>query len=242
MGLSSVPCPVCGFDSLPVGIDALYCCGRRACSHAFQHPPEVSVRYGLDYVKDRYDRYATTSAMSHLRLGFLSAFVPGGRVLDVGYGNGDFVKTAIRAGFDAYGNDVHGCGAAYGVREVFLGGGEEWDAITFFDSLEHFSDLSAVRSAAAGAAVVVVSFPFRPVGFPSCLVDRPWKHYRPGEHLHYFSLESLSLLFDSHEPVAVSSMEDAIRGRGDGGSRNIVTVAFRRGLRESGLEDSLFGG
>lgn len=212
-------CPVCGAKPVDTTRQVLHRC---ACDHIYQWPLQVTAHYNAKYITHRYDSYTTTEMMSYLRLGFLKAFVQRGLLLDVGYGNGSFVKAATKSGFDAYGNDVHG--ADYGVREKSLTGHELWDVVTFFDSMEHLPDLMPVRHLAKRAKLILVSFPNRPKDFPANL---EWKHYRPGEHLHYFSVCSLSWLLKNHEPQCVSSFEDAIRGTRNE-EANITSVIFHK--------------
>jgi hypothetical protein len=158
--------------------------------------------------------------MAFLRVGFLKAFVSGGRLLDVGYGNGDFVRAAEAAGFDAYGHDVHGVDCR--IREVALDADESWNVVTFFDSLEHFPDFDLVRCLLKRTNYVMISVPMRPSSFPH---DRNWKHFKPGEHLHYFSELSLQQMID--KPLrAVSNVEDTIRQRSSRGEQNILTALF----------------
>jgi len=213
-------CPVCACSSVPTSVEGLWCCGN--CTHRFQYPLEVTKRYDFDYVHTRYDTYTTTDFMSHLRLGFVRSIHPQpGRLLDVGYGNGSFLRLAQKAGYDVYGNDVHGCGEKYGIREVSLNG-EAWDVVTFFDSLEHFESLELPRQICRNAHAVVVSVP--------CLPDAEqdistWRHYRPGEHLHYFTERSLAELLGAKLRVACLDLEDAVRGDRKG-DWNIMTCAY----------------
>lgn len=217
-------CPVCTCQSLTTHGD-LTMCG--SCKHMWQTDLEVKAVYNADYVRNRYDSYDTTEVMSYLRLGFVKAIVRGARgtrLLDVGYGNGSFLKAATKAGFDTFGNDVHG--ADYGIRNVPMEEAAElpWDVVTFFDSLEHFDSLELPRKLISRARIVIVSIPCRPESFP---VRREWRHYRPGEHLHYFSTYSLELFGAyRHFVAARSDAEDAIRGRLASGHQNILTMAF----------------
>lgn len=192
------------------------------CSHVFEDPPVVTAKYDRDYILQRYAKYPTTDSMSYLRLGLLKGYVTYGRLLDVGYGNGSFVRIASAGGYDAYGNDVHG--ADFGVREASLNDKSEWDVVTFFDSLEHFPDLDVVRDLSKRSLFVVVSLPNRPERFPD---NTDWKHYRPGEHLHYFSVRSLSRLFDDKKLLVVTDLEDTIR-TSNSGEKNILTVILAR--------------
>ncbi len=190
------------------------------CDHIWQNPPEVRATYDKQYVLDRYDKYDTTAAMSALRFGIVRTLCSGGRLLDVGYGNGAFVKLAAKGGFDAYGCDVHG--ADYGVRDVPLVSTDRWDVVTFFDSLEHFTTFESIRNLSDRCRSIVISYPNRPSDFPK---NRNWKHYRPYEHLHYFAVSSLSALFGKKKLITLTDAEDAIRGKCHNGS-NIITAVF----------------
>jgi hypothetical protein len=214
-------CPVCRTNQADE-IDDLSLCP--VCNHIWQTGLTVKAVYDAQYVHNRYDLYPTTEAMSCLRLGFVKAFAKGGRLLDVGFGNGSFLKRAASAGFDVFGNDVHG--VDYGIRNVELDDAidSSWDVVTFFDSLEHFPNLDLPLALAARSRVVVISVPCRPGGFPA---HKEWKHYRPGEHLHYFSNYSLELFFSPRHIVAArSDVEDSIRGKLPGGEQNILTLAL----------------
>lgn len=217
---AEVLCPCCRHaDTVEEGDGLRYCV---KCDHMFQYPLSVTAVYDKQYIDDRYEKYPTTEAMSCLRVGFVKGFVRCGSLLDVGYGNGAFVKAAMKAGFDAYGCDVHH--ADFGVREAPLDKGN-WDVVTFFDSLEHFDDLDIIRDLNKRTKQFIISLPARPSWFPR---NRNWKHYRPGEHLHYFRASSLIQLFEGKKLIAVSDVEDTIRGKlSDGGnSNNILTVVL----------------
>lgn len=210
-----ISCPVCQSPSLPTS-ENLFTCAR--CDHLFQYPPVITCSYDRNYLRT-YETYPT-STMSHLRLGFLKAFVGGGRLLDIGYGTGDFVKLASSAGFDAFGSDRHG--VDFGIREVSLADDRsEWDVVTLFDSLEHFDDLTVLRQLFDRARFVLISTPFRPETFP---MHKSWRHYKPGEHLHYFSPTSLQR-FVGKNMIVESNVEDVVR-KGQNGSQNIYTAFF----------------
>ena len=215
-----MPCPVCHAAS--ESTEGVSVCP--VCKHIWQTGLAVKAVYDAKYIRERYDVYPTTEAISYLRLGLVKAFIIGGRLLDIGYGNGCFLKKAAKAGFVSFGSDVHG--ADYGIREISLreAADSPWDVVTFFDSLEHFSNLDLPREVAARARVVVVSIPCRPDSFPA---SKEWKHYRPGEHLHYFSRYSLERLFSPRRKlVSVSDVEDVIRGKLPAGEQNILTLVF----------------
>src|SRR6185312_7040698 len=112
-------CPVCGSAQLVPNKELSCCLG---CSHIFQSDLTIGVKYDAAYLR-KYDSHPRRE-MSFLRLGFIKAFARGGKLLDVGYGKGDFVKLAAENGFDAFGSDVHGL--PFGIPEVPLVSQAHW--------------------------------------------------------------------------------------------------------------------
>ena len=212
-------CPVClATAGLEFHQDLRHCA---RCDHLFQWPATITAKYDAAYLA-KYAAYPTKE-ISYLRVGFVRAFVDGGRLLDVGCGRGDFVRAARAAGFDASGYDIHGQPVGAPMVER-LDDASPWGVVTFFDSLEHFDDLRPVRELVRRTAAIIVACPFRPATFPA---NREWKHYRPGEHLHYFSAASLARLFSGHRLIMESNVEDAVRGK-RARETNIATYVFKR--------------
>jgi hypothetical protein len=156
--------------------------------------------------------------MSYLRLGFLKGFARKGRLLDIGYGNGSFIKLSIMAGYDSFGKEVHGLSGKYGIRESGLD--ESWDIITLFDSLEHMDSLDQIRN--INSKLIIVSTPLRPTTFPSNL---GWKHWKPGEHLHYFDRNGIEKIWPRKKILMEADVEDVIR-TSDNGQQNILTIVL----------------
>jgi methyltransferase family protein len=208
----------------------------------------TTVSYNSDYVADRYDKYPTTEKMSQLRARLVQCVIdlyetlPAGkqlmdcnspRLLDVGYGNGSFIRRMVHRGWDAYGHDVNP--TIYdGVRTADLpvrplASDERYKAISFFDALEHFEELNKVRYVADNTDWIFLSFPNAPEDYP--LRAAAWKHYRPGEHHFAFRVPTLEKLFSYERHTAkaiyVGSPEDSIRGKRADGEANILTVALK---------------
>ena len=221
--MNEIVCPVCGCKEYRDYDDLAGC---KSCLHIWQKGLKVTANYNAEYVADRYDKYDTTRRMSKIRLGVVWQFCQEGKILDVGYGNGDFLKLAEANGMEVYGADVHG--ADYGIKEVDLATDDtKWDVVTFFDSLEHFDDLDLARNVIYDANMVVVSHPICPTGFPT--EHRDWRHYRPGEHLHYFGCMSLDkFIGPSHFRITSSNVEDQIRTPAEGAFSNIRTSVYLR--------------
>lgn len=103
---SSLTCPVCRTLCHESGQPNLTIC--QACGHIFQSDLAVAISYDAKYAH-QYDS-RPVAEMSDLRWGFINAALnlsKGSRVLDIGYGNGAFLKRARAAGMDIYGIDLH---------------------------------------------------------------------------------------------------------------------------------------
>lgn len=237
-----MPCSVCPSPTGFVYDTKLFYCPNCGITRAID--PTTTIAYDQEYVAQRYDRYETTKRMSHLRAAHLEQilhlhevlsreppYVLKGRLLDVGYGNGSFIRVCNELHWDAFGLDVNPT-EYEGVRPITLQEaitGPRWRVVTFFDSLEHFEDLSVIRKIVQNTDWIMVSAPLPPKAFPKWVEG--WKHYRPGEHHSYFSAAwSYEKLFQTktHEALVryVGTPEDIIRGKLSDGSDNIMTVAL----------------
>lgn len=240
--LATIRCPACLHQGYEITGGQFQGCGN--CGTVAARNRKTTAKYDAIYVASRYERYSTTNAMSELRLDLihhLLSLYEGvgsdigyryGRLLDVGYGNGAFIRAAKNDCWDAYGNDVNPT-PYEGVRQVDLPNLPEWPVryrvITFFDCLEHFEDLMEARWVSHHTDWLVLSFPQMPPNFP--YEHKDWKHVRAGEHHLFFTPQSLAVIF-SHggvkaELVYQGNPEDSIRGKLPGGLPNICTAALR---------------
>lgn len=246
-------CGVCHSEHVWSHIRSINIIHCRSCGSAqarFRHTTTV---YNAEYIKERYDRYPTTTQMSRLRMHVLQSALflfdndvdawgyqgtrpsgPQARILDVGYGNGSFIREARSLGWWAFGNDINPTSYPHVERVELpinprLGEIERYRVITFFDSLEHFETLEHVRHVSRNTDWIFLSFPCMPPGW--FLDPRSWKHYRPGEHHWYFNPAALQTLFSNEEVNAclvwAGHPEDTIRGKLAGGEPNITTCAIR---------------
>ncbi len=201
-------CPICQAPCPAADASNLSLC--RHCQHIFQGDLRVSTAYDAAYIH-HYDELPC-EAMSDLRWRFIQhalALPAGSRILDVGYGNGAFLKHARAHGMSVFGLDVHG--QDFGIPVIGYDSDLAFDLVCFFDSLEHlprFDCLFGLRT-----RHVMVSLPHTP---PDLLrAPQRWRHYKPGEHLHYFSPHSLDALMRRWGLCRIASgfPEDALRGR-----------------------------
>ena len=191
--------------------------------------------YDINYVS-YYDKLG--SEISRLRLDNIIKVI-GKRpsyLLDVGYGNGDFIRHCLEHG-ESHSNHIYTWGTDISNYPIPKGAGfipfdhilknqPFFDVITFFDSLEHFQDISFLGK--LNTEYVVVSVPW--CHYFSDEWFENWKHRKVDEHIWYFNYNALSNLMKEHgfSLISVSNIEDAIRKPIDA-YPNILTAVFKHG-------------
>jgi len=165
--------------------------------------------------------------MGYLRLGNIIGSlrrVPTS-ILDVGYGDGSFLKVCSNIIPECYGYDISTYPIPEGCKQVKSFLDESYDVITFFDSLEHFEDIDFVRDLKCNAVCISV---------PHCHYKndewfKNWKHRRPNEHLWHFDKPSLKTFMHrmGYELVSYSNVEDTIR-KNNKEESNILTCIFKK--------------
>lgn len=129
-----------------------------------------------------------------------------GRLLDVGCGSGRYIYTLKQAGWDVKGIDIGYTGYGRDVLGLDIRDGdladahfepESFDAITFWWTLEHMYDPSAVLKDAyrllkkGGVAIIGVQ---NIDSLEARLFKRYWFHLFLPKHLYHFSPESLTAI------------------------------------------------
>ena len=193
----------------------------------FQKSP-TPVEYNYDYLKTSGDSSVLGKHMAYLRLAYLIGSmgkVPDS-ILDVGYGIGDFVSVCSELVQDCYANDVTQewplPNNVHFTSDIF---DRHYDAITFFDALEHFEDIYFLNK--LDCSYVCISLPnchyFDDEWFSS------WKHRKPNEHLWHFNENSLISFMDSqgYDVVNICNIEDIIR-KNNLEYSNILTGVFKK--------------
>lgn len=154
--------------------------------------------YYLDYLRHE---------QNHRRLArrVLRVLGPPGALLDVGAAAGFFLDEARRAGWSPVGvepspemsrhaRDELGLDVTTGAFEPAGFGSRRFRAVTFLDSLEHFSDpeaaLAGARELLEPGGVLAILTPNGESPLAKLMGAR-WPHYTPPEHVWYFSSASL---------------------------------------------------
>ena len=195
-----------------------------------QQPPYELKHYDVGYVSERYDTIPdSVLKLSYARAGFILGVCGEIRnVLDVGYGNGGFLRAMQSAGVECAGSDISGYPLPPGCRWVAPEDlpARDWDLITFYDSLEHFPSLDFLRSLRAEYVAITA-----PCVREGASVDwlAGWKHLRPGEHLHHFTVTAAQRMMArlGYRLGQVGYVEDMIRTP-RAFERNIFTAVFHR--------------
>lgn len=185
--------------------------------------PVVPYRYGKEYF-DKYIEMARLQASDKLlviRENVVRDRVAGG-IVDVGAGACVFVEHMRRAGYrDTKGYDVNPWTVQVLMNSQLYR--DPWDgpkpkAITLWDVLEHMECPEAIIDRAA--SWVFVSVPI----FEDAHHARRSKHYRPDEHIWYFTESGLVEMFRR----CGFSCEHRSHKEEDAGREGIGTYAFRR--------------
>ena len=165
--------------------------------------------YTPDYVKQNY-LHDLVQSMSYLRLGYLLGTLGHIRsLLDVGYGSGAFLKVANQVIPHTCGNDINGYPIPPECQFVQDIHSEFYEVITFFDSLEHFTDVYFLNR--LKCKYVTVSLPW--CHYFSDKWFESWKHRKPNEHLWHFDQNSLIKFMDHQgfDVINTCNYEDTIR-------------------------------
>jgi hypothetical protein len=190
---------------------------------------QADMRAGrIDYGDSYHDHYAglegtpVAEKLNAGRCAMLARRVPAeSSVLDIGAGCGTFVKTARAWGYDAKGFDVipKTVEVLKGM-DAFASDPAQFDAVTFWDSLEHIEDPGTVIGQVRIGSIALVAIPI----IEDLAKVRESKHYKPGEHLYYFTSWGFVEWMGWH---GFSLLEHSTH-EVDAGRENIGAFAFRR--------------
>lgn len=188
------------------------------------------IQYDAEY-KNKYNQYGELGRnLGFLRLGYLLGqigFIPD-TILDVGFGNGDFLKATTKAIKNCFGTDINnqclpeGCTFLNWTQATQI----HFDVICFFDSLEHFDDIYIITQ--LKATYIFITLPWCHNYNDQWLLN--WKHLRPDEHLWHFNQKALIKFFHEcgYTPINTGvPFEDCIR-IDHNYTPNILTGIFKK--------------
>ena len=189
---------------------------------------KIKFNYNKDYINNSYNTYGELGMrMAHQRLGYLIGslgFIPES-LLDIGYGNGDFLRVASSIIPLTYGNDI----STYPIPENSIFIDDPYnisiDVVTFFDVLEHFHNIYDIKL--LNAKYILISVPNCHYFSDNWFED--WKHRRPEQHFWHFNKESLINFMDEigYDVINTTNIEDTIRDN-KMDYDNILTGVFKK--------------
>lgn len=176
------------FDAAPD--DDLMLCEHRGVAYQVDMG-RGRMGYGDNYLAkvDAYDGSAIGRAVNAGRCALLERHLPAGSsVFDIGAGSGAFLRDAVAAGFAAKGYEVINQ-AVDRLKQagVWAEDPYQFDAVTLWDVIEHLEDPNLRLRQVRKDAYLFVSVPI----FEDLKKIRDSKHYRPGEHLYYWTEQGL---------------------------------------------------
>lgn len=188
-------------------------------------PFNYDLEYASNYSQGRYGEVG--NYMSYLRLGNIIGAIQKipSSILDIGYGNGAFIKVCADTIEDVNGNDITDYPLPDKVKFVSDIFSRHFEVITFFDSLEHFDTIDWVKD---------LNCDYINISLPNCHYKSDewfdeWKHRKPNEHLWHFNSESLVRFMNrmGYKCISLSNVEDVIR-KNKPDEDNILTGVFKK--------------
>ena len=187
------------------------------------------ITYDYNY-SNKYNQYGEKgNYLSYTRYGVLLGVL--GRVphsiVDVGYGNGSFLNVCKETVTNVYGCDVSDYPVPEGCKKISLNDISNIDVTCFFDSLEHFEDITIIKD--IDTKYVFISVPWCHNLSEEWFMN--WYHRRENEHLYHFNDKSLVNFFkeNGYDCLYIGCFEDIIRKNSTLGELpNILSAVFRK--------------
>lgn len=200
--------------------------------------------YDSNYMESYIKRGATDvgKRLTASRVGLTSYFLPTDLELaDFGCGAGNFIVEASKfwkvTGIEA--TEAGALAVHFHTNQTvvsydkFISGDKQYDAITFFDSLEHVPNLnqffSKIMDCLKLNGIVVVTMPELPNQMaPQDFKD--WRHNKPYEHLSYFTQDGFKRFLNQYEVkiLLIENNESFLRFDPNNSQRNIMTFVAQK--------------
>lgn len=169
------------------------------------------ITYNYDY-SNKYNQYGEkANYISYLRLGVLMGLLKERpkSLVDVGYGNGAFLRACQSTIPTLYGCDLSDYPVPDGCAKIDFSDISNVDVVCFFDSLEHFDDITVIKN--LDTQYIFISVPW--CHYNSDEWFKNWYHRRENEHLYHFNEESLKNFFNEcgYDCLYTGCYEDSIR-------------------------------
>lgn len=158
--------------------------------------------------------------INEARIALVARYKPRGWVLDVGIGSGEFIK---KRGTDTAGFDVNPVARAWlKERGLWAEHFRAFYAFTFWDVLEHIEDPEIYFKDIEPGSYLFTSLPI----FSDLSRVRESKHYKPGEHLYYWTESGFVAWMAQHRFRLLERSDVETKA----GREAILSFAFRRDI------------
>lgn len=192
---------------------------------AYQADKDNLIEYGKEYLQHYIDleKSKTCHNINERRKDLVYNTCPYGKILDYGSGAGTFLKKIAGRG---YGYDIN----PYAVTKlkddrVYVDPYEnipnDVTCFTFWDSLEHIPQPGSILAKVKSHCYVYVSIPI----IDDISKVKQWKHYKPNEHLWYFTRKGFTNWMRNFDLVPWSAALDFEIKEG---RQDIYTFVFKR--------------
>jgi hypothetical protein len=186
---------------------------------AYQKDRDQIVAYDAAYYDKcaGYDGQEIANKINAGRVAFVAKHYGIGKVVDVGIGSGEFIRSRP----DTYGHDVNPAGIEWLRRnDLWVPRISGFGAATFWDVLEHVEEPETYLRQIGLHCYLFASVPI----FYELSAIRTSKHYRPGEHLYYWTAEGFVDWMQMHGFLCLEQSDFEIQA----GRESINSFAFRR--------------
>lgn len=186
---------------------------------AYQADRTHLVAYDEDYYAKcmSYEGQEIANAINAGRMALVDKYMGISKVVDVGIGSGEFIKTRP----NTYGHDVNPAGIEWLKRnDLWVEKLTGFPGATFWDVLEHVDEPETYLRQIGLHGFVFTSLPI----FYGLGGIRTSKHYRPGEHLYYWTEEGFIAWMQMHGFLHLETQFFEL----DAGRESIFSFAFRR--------------
>ena len=185
---------------------AILACKRCGLGHTTPQPAKLDQYYGKNYYSNRHGATAAYCLKrSLLRIvAHSSNEIEGGRLLDVGCGDGSFMLAARAAGWNVAGTELNphparllGLDVKESISEI--GDSAKFDCITMWHTLEHFRDikstLTSLKPVLAPNGRLIIAIPDNG-SLQARLFGAKWLHLDVPRHLYHFDNRALRICLD----------------------------------------------
>lgn len=187
---------------------------------AYQRDRATVVDYGADYFDKclGYEDQDIARKINAGRITLVNRHVGLNAVLDVGIGSGEFIK---KRGGKTFGVDVNPVAIDWLIRQgLWAERLDEFAGYTFWDVLEHVETPETYLRHINLHAFLFTSVPI----FADLNAIRSSRHYRPGEHLYYWTEAGFIRWLGMHGFLLLERQTFEM----DAGRENIFSFAFKR--------------